>query len=191
MLTTFVSNFANFFASILLTFLLAFCYFLEKNYEFLLKKEFPPIFFSLNYLAVACASPDNMLKFFWPLLTLNYYSQSFHILRQKMIISQVFLQQQNTPHFIVYFSENQKIKKTQQKSSPRDKDEWCFDHKNFVPRKKQKKQKLYFGQLPQHLTTSWLHEKKSDSQMSHFRSLFFRVFVKVSLKVTLKTKQKR
>lgn len=39
--------------------------------------------------------------------------------------------------------------------------------------KKTKKQKLYFGQLPQHLTTSWLHEKKSDSQMSHFRSLFF------------------
>ena len=84
----------------------------RKNYEFLLKKRFPPIFFSLNYLAVARASPDNMLKIFWPLLTLNYYSQSFHILRQKMIISQVFLQQQNTPHFIVYFSENQKIKKT-------------------------------------------------------------------------------
>jgi len=41
-----------------------------------------------------------------------------------MIISQVFLQQlqqQNTPHFIVYFSENQKNqKKHKQKSSPRE-----------------------------------------------------------------------
>jgi hypothetical protein len=44
-----------------------------------------------------------------------------------MIISQVYLQQlqqQNTPHFIVYFSENQKIKKKHKhKRSPRDKDE--------------------------------------------------------------------
>ena len=109
-----------------------------------------------------------------------------------MIISQVFLQhlqQQNTPHFIVYFSENQKIKK-KQKSSPRDKDEWCFDHKTLYLEKKQKKQKLYFGQLPQHLTTSWLHEKKVTHKWVIFEVFFFRVFVKVSLKVTLKTKQK-
>lgn len=52
-------------------------------------------------------------------------------------------------------------------------------------KKKTKNENLYFGQLPQ--MTSW---KKNDSQMSHFRSPFFRVFVKVSLKVTLKTKQK-
>lgn len=113
-----------------------------------------------------------MLKFFWPLLTLNYYSQSFHILRQKMIISQVFLQQQNTPHFIVYFSENQKNKK-KQKSSPRDKDEWCFDHKTLYLEKNKKKQKLYFGQLPQHLTTSWLHEKKVTHKWVIFEVFFF------------------
>ena len=92
-----------------------------------------------------------------------------------MIISQVFLQhlqQQNTPHFIVYFSENQKIKK-KQKSSPRDKDEWCFDHKTLYLEKKTKKTKTIFWTVaaaPNYIMTSW---KKSDSQMSHFRSLFF------------------
>ena len=152
--------------------MLAFCYFLEKNYEFLLKKEFPPIFFSLNYLAVACASPDNMLKFFWPLLTLNYYSQSFHILRQKMIISQVFLQQQNTPHFIVYFSENQKIKKTQQKSSPRDKDEWCFDHKTLYLEKNKKTKTIFWtvAAAPNYIMTS--RKKKWLTNESFSKSFF-------------------
>ena len=52
--------------------------------------------------------------------------------------------------------------------------------------KKKQKTKIYILDS----CLRWLHEKKNDSQMSHFRSPFFRVFVKVSLKVTLKTKQK-
>jgi len=116
-----------------------------------------------------------MLKFFWPLLTLNYYSQSFHILRQKMIISQVFLQQQqqqNTPHFIVYFSENQKIKKHKQKSSPRDKDEWCFDHKTLYLEKKQKTKTIFWtvAAAPNYIMTSW--KKKWLTNESFSKSVF-------------------
>lgn len=112
-----------------------------------------------------------MLKFFWPLLTLNYYSQSFHILRQKMIISQVFLQQQKTPHFIVYFSENQKIKKNKKvRRAIKMNDALTI---KLCTSKKQKKTKTIFWTVaaaPNYIMTSW---KKSDSQMSHFRSLFF------------------
>ena len=90
--------------------------------------------------------------------------------------------------YCIFFRKSKNQKK--QKSSPRDKDEWCFDHKTLYLEKKQKKTKTIFWTVaaaPNYIMTSW---KKSDSQMSHFRSLFFRVFVKVSLKVTLKTKQK-
>jgi len=74
-----------------------------------------------------------------------------------MIISQVFLQQQqqqNTPHFIVYFSENQKIKKNTNKKVRRAIKMNDALTIKLCTSKKNKKQKLYFGQLPQHLTTS-------------------------------------
>jgi len=75
-----------------------------------------------------------------------------------MIISQVFLQQQqqqNTPHFIVYFSENQKIKKNTNKKVRRAKKmNDALTIKLCTSKEKNKKQKRYFGQLPQHLTTS-------------------------------------
>jgi len=150
---------------------------LKKLWIFV-KERIPSYFFSLNYLAVACASPDNMLKFFWPLLTLNYYSQSFHILRQKMIISQVFLQQlqqQNTPHFIVYFSENQKNQKNTNKKVRRAKtDEWCFDHKTlYLERKKQKTKTIFWtvAAAPNYIMTSW--KKKWLTNESFSKSFFF------------------
>ena len=108
-----------------------------------------------------------------------------------MIISQVYLQQlqqQNTPHFIVYFfrkSKNQK-KNTNKKVRRAIKMNDALTIKLCTSKNKNKKTKIYI--LDSCRMTSW---KKSDSQMSHFRSLFFRAFVKVSLKVTLnKTKNK-
>jgi len=74
-----------------------------------------------------------------------------------MIISQVFLQQQqqqNTPHFIVYFSENQKIKKNTNKKVRRAIKMNDALTIKLCTSKENKKQKLYIGQLPQHLTTS-------------------------------------
>ena len=164
----------------------------SKKLWVFVKERIPSYFFFLELSCSRAREPWQHAQFFLtsPHFKL-YYSQSFHILRQKtwLFLKSICNNCNNKiPHTLLYiFSENQKIKKKthKQKSSPRDKDEWCFDHKTlYLEKQKTKNENLYFGQLPQDFM------KKSDSQMSHFRSLFFRAFVKVSLKVTLKTKQK-